>query len=123
MSIILWNTQDVVHNYTSLCQPDGGPKEDTLLYLDCYADSTISHNPPLIFNVEEDPGESYPLDPNTHTDIINLVVAASNRHKNTIPPAIPSQFGMNDESLQPCCNPPNCICNYPMSNGNAHTEL
>jgi len=77
-------------------------------------DLPVNQTPPLIFHVEKDPAEQYPLDPTTleyQTAAIDLN-SAVNVHLNTIIPVRNNLDGM-DTNLSICCNPhsvPICTC-------------
>lgn len=84
----------------------------------------MSHDPPLIFNVEADPGEAFSLLVGDYSHVIERVNAAVIEHKSTIVP-VDSQLGRNNVNLQPCCNPHNCTCNYNLDDKitSLHVEL
>uniref|UniRef100_H2YNE5 Sulfatase N-terminal domain-containing protein n=1 Tax=Ciona savignyi TaxID=51511 RepID=H2YNE5_CIOSA len=93
--------------------PDGNPIEDLITGLGCY-ENTTTHKPPLIYNIETDPGETHLLDPSNQQNVLEEVEARIKAHKATIVP-VKSQLGNSREILKPCCNPPTCVCNYPAS--------
>lgn len=64
-------------------------------------DPPITHSPPLIFNVDEDPSEQYALDPKDHKDLIALVTAARDSHKRSVH-MYPSQTGAQNLSYAVC---------------------
>ncbi len=74
----------------------------------------VFHDPPLIYNVEQDPGESYPLDPASaeYKAQRASIEAAMSAHEATLRP-VPNQMasGLNPD-LRVCCDrSKNCICN------------
>uniref|UniRef100_H2YNE7 Sulfatase N-terminal domain-containing protein n=1 Tax=Ciona savignyi TaxID=51511 RepID=H2YNE7_CIOSA len=89
--------------------PDGNPIEDLITGLGCY-ENTTTHKPPLIYNIETDPGETHLLDPSNQQNVLEEVEARIKAHKATIVP-VKSQLGNSREILKPCCNPPTCVCN------------
>ena len=91
-----------------LCN-NGNPYDDKLLYFNCSL--SHYHDPPLIFDINQDPGEQFPLDPSKQQDLIERAASLVQKHRQTIIP-VPSQLGSHDSNVQPCCNPPLCACNY-----------
>ena len=73
--------------------------------------ATVRHNPPLIFDVEQDPSESYPLDV---VDIDPLVLLRIEQQKQNLtfqPQAIDPRFVMK---WALCCSvATNCTCATP----------
>lgn len=80
------------------------------------------HDPPLLFNVEQDVGEMYPLDTNSkeYKEAMEVITRAKKEHEATMLP-VTSQMGLGqDKDLATCCDPksldrlptyPNCTCN------------
>eukprot|EP00511_Aplanochytrium_stocchinoi_P006786 CAMPEP_0204843538 /NCGR_PEP_ID=MMETSP1346-20131115/48035_1 /ASSEMBLY_ACC=CAM_ASM_000771 /TAXON_ID=215587 /ORGANISM="Aplanochytrium stocchinoi, Strain GSBS06" /LENGTH=539 /DNA_ID=CAMNT_0051982695 /DNA_START=190 /DNA_END=1809 /DNA_ORIENTATION=- len=80
------------------------------------------HDPPLIFQIEKDPGESYPINQNTdeYKNVKGKVEAEVSKHKQSLMP-VPNQFlAGSDISVAVCCDPdskirypthPKCTCN------------
>lgn len=70
------------------------------------------HDPPLIFNVEKDPGERFVLsEHDIPYGILDAIILAANRHKESIV-HVPSQYDTNgtvlpgnDFTVVPCCRP------------------
>eukprot|EP01120_Amphizonella_sp_Union-15-10_P016758 TRINITY_DN9023_c0_g1_i1.p1 TRINITY_DN9023_c0_g1~~TRINITY_DN9023_c0_g1_i1.p1 ORF type:complete len:541 (+),score=80.30 TRINITY_DN9023_c0_g1_i1:52-1623(+) len=71
---------------------------------------TVVHNPPLLFNVQQDPSEAYPLDPSQYKDLLNILINAKNEWvKDFVFGHIPQGSGME---YAVCCNRSNgCVCN------------
>lgn len=63
----------------------------------------VSHDPPLLFNVEFDPSEQNPVNVTTQPDVLQSITAAYQQHLKTVVPGI-SQYEGQDWSLIPCCN-------------------
>ena len=116
-----------VHYYTHRVRSDdyfagecGAGGQPTRHYFDCYHcyDSCVTQqDPPLIYNVENDPAEKFALD--TTTDPVLAAFMADLQEKVTAHnlALIPAEPLLDDKdptkSITPCCNPDtNCICNY-----------
>jgi len=73
-------------------------------------DRPVVHDPPLLFNIEVDPGELFPLNSTHHQDIVDAIHQASEAHKATIELGSP-QYDFKHEgpvpgqdwSVIPCC--------------------
>jgi len=80
----------------------------------------LKHDPPLIFNIDDDKSESTPLTPDSFPDFDQLVALARQElaaHYATLDPNVTDEMTtLPDPLLQPCCNgrwPDNCECdNY-----------
>lgn len=73
------------------------------------------HDPPLVFDIENDPSEKWPLSSgNLPADLLDNVMALVFDHVSGMVKREPL-LGVfpQDLNLQPCCNPPACTCNYP----------
>lgn len=74
---------------------------------------TKFHPQPLMFNVEVDPGEKYPIDPDTneYKKAFDTIMKAKETHESTLF-NVQNQMAMTAHtSLQPCCNQSNdCVC-------------
>lgn len=78
------------------------------------------HDPPLLYNLERDPSEQYPLRPEDFQTVIHQATAAVELHKKTLSfGRIINQMDLKtDIKLVPCCHERGrtpCICNYPFS--------
>ena len=69
---------------------------------------------PLIFNIEEDVGEDFPLPLEKHKDVVQAVMYQYEILNKTLPEKSVRLFDLQYTSvgLIPCCNPPYCFCNY-----------
>jgi hypothetical protein len=82
----------------------------------------VFQHPPLIYQVENDPGETFPLDPNSaeYLGARETIEAAVAKHKPTVTP-VPNMMALGlDPDSKICCDPhstlkhpnmPNCTCN------------
>ena len=87
----------------------------------CTGDAVTVHDPPLLFDLIEDPGEQHVLTPTNFADyhrVLKKINAAVEKHKSTMPErsSVPNQldiFTVQNFLNQnyPCCNPPLCKCN------------
>ena len=81
----------------------------------CGCDESVSvrHDPPLVYNLDVDPGEKYARDLATDAEAAAALAAMledRTRHEAALVPA-PSQCDTpEDPALQACCNPPLCRC-------------
>lgn len=62
------------------------------------------HIPPLLFDIEADPGESRPLDVSKHLDVVSAMTAAVQKHRETIVPVANQLQTLGLPWLFPCCN-------------------
>lgn len=78
----------------------------------CFGDVT-QHDPPLLYDITNDPYENTPLDAMKHGDIVAKIQEAIASHKAGVK-RVPSQLTTSKNawkpSLQPCCNFPFCAC-------------
>ncbi|XP_071852143.1 arylsulfatase-like isoform X2 [Apostichopus japonicus] len=71
------------------------------------------HDPPLIFNLQADPTESYMLDASLYTELLDRIQNLVKNHERTIVRA-PPLMDENSDDTTPCCNiMEECICNWP----------
>uniref|UniRef100_UPI00358E581E steryl-sulfatase-like isoform X2 n=1 Tax=Myxine glutinosa TaxID=7769 RepID=UPI00358E581E len=83
----------------------------------CYGDFVEQHEPPLVFDLIQDPEESRPLEPKdflTQKRVLDAVNKAVEKHKESLFP-VPSQLSLNNilwkPWLQMCCGTfPYCTC-------------
>jgi len=74
--------------------------------LDAQTNAAVKHDPPLMFQLEKDPGELYPLSPKSeeYTHALAVILEAKAEHEATLTP-VPNQIGMgNDKRYGQCCN-------------------
>ncbi len=98
-------------SYAHVCGNNGTPRQTFYHCAFCQGECITSHNPPLIFNLDVDPGELYPLD----TEELGWLLAAVKRivsvHRTNMVKGAPLLHSTT-KYVQPCCNPPYCTCNY-----------
>ncbi|GIY87915.1 arylsulfatase D [Caerostris extrusa] len=82
----------------------------------CFGDFVVHHNPPLLYDLENDPSESNPIEVKSdpyYSDIILRVNKARDEHYSKLE-NVPDQFSFSNSVwkpwLQPCCNFPLCKC-------------
>lgn len=69
-------------------------------------DEEVYHDPPLLFDVLNDPAEAYPLDPIEYSEVSQKILRLIAEHKETIPHANPLTLA-RDAKYYPCVNPYN----------------
>lgn len=62
------------------------------------------HKTPLLFDIEADPSEMYPLDVSKHLDVINSMAVAVQKHQETLVPVTNQLESLAPPWLFPCCN-------------------
>ena len=67
-------------------------------------DPEVHHNPPLLFNIEDDPAEAHPLSPDDYQDFIETVQKHVAEHKKSIDWTFPLALA-KDPSYRPCAQP------------------
>ncbi|XP_023933155.1 arylsulfatase-like isoform X1 [Lingula anatina] len=96
--------------------PVAGVPIDTELHVEHYCNKTIQQEVPLLFNVEEDPGEMFALDWEDYQDISNEIQDILRKHQETLPEDLDghgiTSFDNTDMFVLPCCNKPYCICDF-----------
>mmetsp|Transcript_105019 Transcript_105019/g.203382 ORF Transcript_105019/g.203382 Transcript_105019/m.203382 type:complete len:594 (-) Transcript_105019:78-1859(-) len=73
----------------------------------------VIHSKPLLFNVEHDPSEFYPLTPHSeeYKSALVAILKARKEHEATLVP-VPNQMALGSEfALRVCCSKPFCKCN------------
>jgi len=66
-------------------------------------DAAIYHEPPLLFDVIEDPAEAFPLDPAAHWDLVTRIPKLIEEHKKSIKWTFPLTL-LRDKHYIPCVN-------------------
>ena len=67
-------------------------------------DREMYHNPPLLFDVQTDPAESMPLNPDDHQDLLSRMVKLAKQHKQSIKWTYPLAL-YQDPQIRPCADP------------------
>jgi hypothetical protein len=62
-------------------------------------DPPVTHNPPLLFNVEWDPAEEWPVNVTEYKDVLVSLEAAYAEHMREVIPGVPQYNVGNDWSL------------------------
>uniref|UniRef100_A0A915DUK8 Sulfatase N-terminal domain-containing protein n=1 Tax=Ditylenchus dipsaci TaxID=166011 RepID=A0A915DUK8_9BILA len=90
--------------------PEGKPKKDWYVSQTCPENQLIHHSPPLIYDLQRDPYELYPINNQSKSaGIFKLAAQLVAKHKASIVP-VKQELGQYDDLLAPCCNPPHCNC-------------
>ncbi|XP_077997325.1 steryl-sulfatase-like [Glandiceps talaboti] len=82
----------------------------------CDSGHVDHHDPPLVYDLTNDPGEHRPLKStdSKSQELINKARDAVKEHEKTVEPVEDQfdliSFGLPRPWLQPCCNWPHCIC-------------
>ncbi|XP_071832350.1 arylsulfatase-like isoform X2 [Apostichopus japonicus] len=97
--------------YSSLCY-EGWPSARSYSCYGCHVPCIQSHElTPLLFNLERDPGELYPLKSRKHKKYLHQIWQERDDHIKNLVKGEPL-FTEPATMLLPCCNPPYCFCNY-----------
>ena len=102
------------HNFSEINCPKGIPKNDVYFAEHC-SDVEVLESP-LLYNVERDPGERYPLPLDENQALIQEIKGVVDEHRKTV--HVPGKFldveghPASTTTLSPCCNPPYFTCNY-----------
>ncbi|XP_028415082.1 arylsulfatase E-like [Dendronephthya gigantea] len=101
------------HFVTPIWSPGKQECEREDIVCGCFGDHVVQHDPPLLYDITNDPYESNPLETGDYKDVILKMKEATKRHKLGVKP-VPSQLSYPHNvwrsSLQPCCNFPYCTC-------------
>ncbi|VDD94861.1 unnamed protein product [Enterobius vermicularis] len=96
--------------YDTYC-PNGKPIDDWYVLQRCPEDKLQVHNPPLIYNLNRDPYEVYPISPLHPAGSLAKTAAEKLRkiHLASVRP-VKQQLGTYSTAVLPCCDPPACKC-------------
>ena len=79
----------------------------------CFGEHVTKHDPPLLYDITNDPYEEHQVDTTQYHDIILKMKEATEKHMQGIRP-VPEQMGYPNAwwspRRQPCCNFPYCSC-------------
>ncbi|XP_041464484.1 arylsulfatase-like [Lytechinus variegatus] len=104
------------HEYGEECA-GGFPLEDYFDCNECEGDCVTEHDPPLLFDLHQDPGEAYPLEACGNEDVYVTIREAVEAHRAVLVKG-ESLLDTLDHSIVPCCNPEtDCVCNYTQESG------
>merc|ERR1712188_172107 len=71
------------------------------------------HDPPLLFNLDEDPGEQFQLDAAEYEEVLDAITARVAEHNATMVKGVP-QLNLLNPLVAPCCDhATKCTCNVP----------
>ena len=73
-----------------------------------------TQTPPLLYDLDKDPGEAYPLPPTLYVEVIQAIDDAVQEHKANLVKgeSLLDTFDAEHANV-PCCDAANdCICNY-----------
>ncbi|ELK35482.1 Arylsulfatase H [Myotis davidii] len=106
-----------VHYVTPIFQPPGAQACYETNYCQCIGDNVTYHDPPLLFDLSQDPSESNPLTKDTeplYDLVIQTVADAVEEHRKTIAPVQPHLGPERNRRfvwLLSCCRVfPFCLC-------------
>jgi len=89
----------------------GGSFKVHYVTLSLYAWDPIFHDPPLIYNVEIDPSEIYPLNASNYTSLLADFAVAVKKHNSTMEFGEDQMRKGSDPSVAVCCNrATDCVC-------------
>ena len=109
--------------YATPLWQDGTERCVTGFVCDCYGNAVVRHDPPRLYDVTRDPGETRPLDPSTSgnqrilQELRDHIIAHEARLAHTR--GVVNQFAWRRVLpllpwVQPCCNFPYCYCTDPV---------
>lgn len=105
------------HYATPIFQPEGSGACFRRGICPCFGDDVTHHDPPLLFNLSQDPSEANPLSADTEPlfdAVTRRIRRAVEEHRKTLTP-VPQQLSPYNNIwkpwLQPCCGTfPFCWC-------------
>lgn len=83
-------------------------------------DEEVFHDPPLIFNVLDDPGEAHPLDPEGNADLVERAKVLVDKHKRSIDWSFPLTLARDPKYLP--CSSEDTNCRIGSSEGTSIIE-
>lgn len=94
------------------CRKGWTPTGSYHLCFSCDPPCAVHHDPPLLYNIGFDPSELSPLNVRKHVDVLREINRIVEEHERTLVKGDPLFVREIVSSLNPCCNPPYCMCNY-----------
>lgn len=94
------------------CRKGWTPTGSYHLCFSCDPPCAVYHDPPLLYNIGFDPSELSPLNVRKHVDVLREINRIVEEHERTLVKGDPLFVREIVSSLNPCCNPPYCMCNY-----------
>ena len=90
----------------------GVPRLDIMTRITCH--DLITHDPPLVYDVEVDPGEEYPLPREMLSAPLGEAAALILEHRRSLSNLPEPMLHLKNchRTLIPCCKPPYCTCGY-----------
>ncbi|XP_041469024.1 arylsulfatase-like [Lytechinus variegatus] len=82
------------------------------LCFSCDPPCAVHHEPPLLYNIGVDPSELSPLNTRKYLDVLSEVERIVEEHQKTLVKGDSLFIRERALWLNPCCNPPYCMCNY-----------
>jgi len=99
-----------------LCAVRNGKFKVHYVTLDLFAWDPIFHNPPLLFEIDVDPSEQYPLDVSGYKNVLIAFEEAVKQHNSTMVFAVDQVGRGNDTKLAVCCDQTtDCVCGQSFS--------
>lgn len=77
----------------------------------CTEGEVTTRNPPLLFDLNNDPYENFPLDTTLYPNLLAKINEIITIHRRTIE-TVPDQIGEISPHVPPCCQYPLCECDY-----------
>jgi len=77
---------------------------------DFYMTPPVYHDPPLLYDIEADPSEKYPLNTTMYATVLQTVAQGLAAHNSGLVPAVNVLSLGQNVTVSPCCNPPQCTC-------------
>ncbi|CAJ0582062.1 unnamed protein product, partial [Mesorhabditis spiculigera] len=112
---IHYKTSPIFHNTTNdpnLAEkcPGGKPFDDWYVSQKCPDGDLVTHRPPLVYDLQFDQYELYPMEDNELTQSLRMEAAQLLiEHKGSLV-KVPQQLGNFSLGVIPCCDPPLCQC-------------
>nr|XP_054755183.1 arylsulfatase-like [Lytechinus pictus] len=103
--------------FTAQCGDGGQPTRHYFDCYDCYDSCVTEQNPPIVYNVEHDPIEAFPLNVTADPALGEFMADLQEKVAAHVASVVVAEPLLDDKdptkSIVPCCNEAtNCICNY-----------
>ena len=80
-----------------------------------WCNNAIQHEPPLLYDLENDPSERYPLKASDYSAVLAKIWGTVEEHRKNLDLSVKEQVDTDQNpELVPCCDPKTqCVCNFP----------